>query len=225
MPSSNVVLSAAPFDDHLPKKLPRIELHHGQALWVLGQLGFQGATSKDTFYEYVKSLRKLGTPFAHGTIGYVGSGLANYTFLQLMELALVLALRVYHVVPDAVLSEVVRYRRNLYRCYRRAYLERRSGLGAPVCFVSSSSHIIQVRGAFLDLQMSFSGGKLLKFGPPKLLTPYSALELIVERDVAARAFVPMNLSLLSEKIVATALHAPEIRRGRRPASPPVVLAG
>jgi hypothetical protein len=73
-----------------------------------------------------------------------------------------------------------------------------------------------MRGAFLDLQMTFSGAKLVNFGPPKLLSSFEALKAFAARDLAARAFVPVNLSLLSERLVSTALRAPRIRRGRYP---------
>ena len=99
--------------DDLPRALPRIRLHHGQALWVLTQLGFQGAASERTFKEYIKSLRKLGTPFARGEVGPSRRSRANYSFYHLMELALILTLRVYHVVPDSVLTELVQHRRTL----------------------------------------------------------------------------------------------------------------
>ena len=112
----------------LPEMLPKIGLRHGEALWVLSRLGFQGNASKSTFYEYIKSLRKLGTPFERGKIGYGRRGLANYSYGHLMELSLALTLRVYHVVPDTVLTDVVRCRKTLYQCYRRAYIERSSGL-------------------------------------------------------------------------------------------------
>src|SRR5712691_5426273 len=121
-----------PLSGDLPKALPNIGLQHGEALWVLARLGFQGAASKSTFYEYIKSLRKLGTPFERGKIGMVGRRLANYSYCHLMELALALTLRVYHVVPDSVLTEIVRYRASLYRHYRRAYADRCTGLGAPL---------------------------------------------------------------------------------------------
>src|SRR6266700_3936827 len=121
----------------LPMSLPHIELHHGEALWVLARLGFQGAASKSTFYEYIKSLRKLGTPFEPGKIGFARRGLANYSYYHLMELALALTLRVYHVVPDSVLAEIIRYRMSLYRHYRRAYAERCTGLGAPLAVETS----------------------------------------------------------------------------------------
>jgi hypothetical protein len=73
-----------------------------------------------------------------------------------------------------------------------------------------------MRGAFLDFQMTFSGAKLVNFGPPKLPSSFEALKVFAERDLAARAFLPINLSLLSERRVSTALRAPPIRRGRHP---------
>jgi hypothetical protein len=202
------------FED-LPKSLPVIELHHGEALWVLSRLGFQGEASKSTFYEYIKSLRKLGAPFDRGSIGYIRRGLANYSYCHLMELALVLTLRVYYVVPDSLLAEIIKHRQTLYRHYRRAYAERSSGIGAPIAVRESGDIAIRMRGAFLDLQMSYSGGKLEKFGPPRLLAPFEALSVFVKRDVAARALLPINLSILSERLISTALHAPVIRRGPR----------
>jgi hypothetical protein len=61
--------------------LPPIKLHHGEAVWVLARLGFQGKANKSTFYEYIKSLRKLGTPFEPGRIGFGRRGLANYSYV------------------------------------------------------------------------------------------------------------------------------------------------
>jgi hypothetical protein len=204
--------------EDLPKSLPGIELHHGATLWVLSRLGFQGTASKSTFYEYIKSLRKLGTPFDHGTIGFARRGLANYSYCHIMELALALTLRVYHAVPDSVLSEIIRNRTSLNRCYLRAYAERCTGIGAPIAVQAIGHAPIRIRGAFLDLQIDFTGGKLVKFGPPRLLSPFETLAVFAERDNTARAFQPINLSLLSERLVSTALRAPLIRRGPRPRS-------
>jgi len=201
-------------EEQLPKVLPAIRLHHGEALWVLARLGFQGKASKSTFYEYIKSLRKLGTPFEHGTIGHGRRRLANYSYCHLMELALVLTLRVYHVVPDSILAQIIRYRRTLYRYYHRAYADRE--LRARMSVQASKRVPIEVRGIFLDLQINFSGGTLTSFGPPKLLSAFEGLAAFAKRDIAARALLPINLSVLSERVVSTALRAPLIRSGPRP---------
>jgi hypothetical protein len=131
-----------------------------------------------------------------------------------MELALVLTLRVYHVVPDSILAEIIRYRRTLYRYYRRAYADRE--LRTRISVQSSKRLPIEVRGIFLDLQINFSGGTLTGFGPPRLLSPFEGLVAFAERDIAARAMLPINISLLSERLVSTALQAPVIRTGPRP---------
>lgn len=202
----------------LPRLLPEIALSHGRAVWVLREMGFQGGASETTFYEYIKSLRKFGVPFRHGEVGLVRRGRANYGYDQLMELALVLTLRVYHVVPDAVLAEIIRFRKPLRRLYRRGYTLRQRGIGAPRRIASSDGDVIEMKGAYLDLQINFAGGRLVRFGPPRLISPFAALRIYAERDLAARAFLPIRLSGLSEKMVALALSAPPIRRGPRPTS-------
>ncbi len=203
--------------DSLPEELPDLKLHHGQALWLLTELGFRGTTTQTTFYEYVKSLRKLGIPFGAAEIGHRHRGLSkNYSYYHLMELALALSLRVYHIVPDSVLMEIIRHRKRLYGHFRRAYAERSSGRGEPVVFEINGQPPVRMRGIFLDLQLNFSGGRLVRFGPPKPLSPYQAVSVYADCDLAARAQLPIGLSVLSERVVALALRAPLIRRSARP---------
>jgi hypothetical protein len=195
---------------------PDIKLHHGSAIWVLSHLGFRGATSHATFKEYIKSLRKLGIPFSREPRRHTRRGISKvYSYNHMMELALVLSLRVYHAVPDSVLAEIIRYRKRLYRHYQQAYVDRHAGEGAPIAVEINGHAPLLMRGLFLDLQMNFSGGRLVRFGPPKSLSPAQALANYAGHDVAARAFLPLNLSLLAERVVRVSLHAPVIRSGPR----------
>lgn len=198
--------------NQLPAILPKIALNHGRAIWVLQKLGFQGRTSDSTFYEYIKSLRKLGTPFRRGEIGLARRGRDNYAYYHVMELALALTLRVYHAVPDTVLTQIIRHRSSLYRHYRRAYTERCSGLGARTEVHTNTGSIFALSGVFLDLQINFSGGRLVSFGPPKVISPAQALQSFAERDLAARAFLPINLSNLAERVITLAKIAPLAHR-------------
>jgi len=188
----------------LPEKLPKIEVNYGQALSILRRLGFQGAASDSTFNEYIKSLRKFGIPFERGEVGLQRRGRANFTYGHLMELALVLTLRVYNAVPDLLLAEIIRHRDELRRFYGTAYSARCSGPGAPMSFKIPKRERIEIRGVYVDLQINFSGGRLTNFGPVKLLSAPTALMAFVERGVAARALLPINLSRLSEQIVIAA---------------------
>jgi hypothetical protein len=201
-------------DDLLPIGLPRIRLRHGQVLWLLTKLGYRGAVSKSVFFEYIKSLRKLGIPFGHQRFQTKRSKrLAQYSYCHLMELATVLSLRVYHVVPDAILRGIASHREQLYRFYRRAYAERRSGAGKPTLIKVKSREPIELRGLFLDLNIQFAGGQLIRFGPPKLLSSTETLARFSKTAISGRAFLPLALSLVSEQVAASALRAPQIHSG------------
>lgn len=195
-----------------PDEEPRIRLRHGQAVWLLSQLGFQGGASDKTFYEYVKSLRKLGLPFPRERRKAGSPRLVNYGFGHLMELALALSLRVYHGLPDAVLVELIRHREELYSFYLQAYWRRATGVGAKIR-VEGASTSFEVQGAFLDLQINYNGGALASFGPPRLLSPSEAIKVYATSTPAARAMLPIKLSDLAESIVELAGRAPSVRSG------------
>lgn len=200
----------------LPDKVPPLRLRHGQALWLLTELGYRGTASRGTFYEYIKSLRKLGIPFGHVKFQTEhGRRLADYSYFRMMELAVALSLRVYHVVPDSVLRGIIRYRGDLDRFYRRAYEQRHSGAGQPIVIAAGHDKPIALRGLFLDLNIKFSGGRLVRFGPPRLLSAIEALKQFSESIALTRPFTPISLSILSEQIISLALQAPEIRSGPR----------
>jgi hypothetical protein len=201
----------------LPIKLPSIELRHGQVLWLLTELGYGTGVGRSTFFEYVKSLRKVGIPFPRRSFRSKPKTLASYSYYDVMELALTLSLRLYHVVPDSVLNEVIRNRSRLHQLYRKAYANRLTGKGSAIALKTPGRRgVIELRGLFLDLDIRFSGGRLVSFGPPKLLTPADVLAMFAHRMVSGRMFLPFSLSMLSEQVVLLALRAPTIRRGPRP---------
>jgi hypothetical protein len=202
----------------LPSTLPDINLNHGQMLWMLSKLGFRGTASESTFREYIKSLRKLGTPFEPRKIGLLRRGRVNYNYSHLMELVLTLTLRVYHVVPDSLLKQIILNRRSLNRLYRRAYTERCTGIGAPVVLRGRGRIPISTRGVFLDLRIDFSGGRLVSFGPPRSLTPLEALRIFTESHLAARTLLPINLSLIAEQVVEQSQCAASSYRRRNAAA-------
>jgi hypothetical protein len=200
-----------PATSSLPKRLPVFHLRYGQVLWLLTELGYGEGTSKDAFHEYMKSLRKLGIPFGNERFQTkYRRRLAQHSYYHIMELAVALSLRVYHVVPDSVLRGLIRYRRELHELYRRAYFERCRGSGRPVILPAAKGKRIEIRGVFLDLRITFRGGHLIRIGPPRLLSSIGALG---EFSRSAGPSLLIGLSHLSEQIVALALRAPDIRSG------------
>lgn len=193
--------------------VPDIELTHGRAVWVLEAMGFSAGVGSDTFNHYIKSLRKLGVPFGPGEGGTGTGRTVHYAFCHLVELCLALTLRVYGALPDSVLRELKTYRRELYAMYRRAYLEHRTGLGAPVQITVSGLDRFEMSGIYLDLKIRVGGGRAVEFGPPRLLSPFEALRLYSAIDTPARAHLPVNLSALTIALVEGAQAAPNIHRG------------
>ena len=193
--------------------VPDLQLTHGRSLWVLNEMGFGAGVTSGTFNYYVKSLRKLGVPFAAGEIK---SGLhrpVHYAFNHMMELALALSLRVYGTLPDPVLKGIVQFREELYPLYRRAYVEYTTGLGMPVTICTADRTGFEMRGVYLDLKIRFGGGRTLEFGPPRLISPFDAVQLYAKLEAPSRSHLPLNLSSLAVRLVECAEAAPNIRRG------------
>jgi hypothetical protein len=196
--------------------VPDLSLSYGQVLWLLLSLGYGSGVRESTFHEYIKSLRKLGIPFGRKSAPAKSRVRANYLYSHIMELALILSLRVYHVVPDAVLCEVDKHRAQLERQYRKAYECRASGRGTTVRLTTGSGREIELRGLFIDLGIRFSGGRMSGFGPPRLLSPIQVLMQFARRGGSADMLLPINLSLLAERVVTLALSPPRKRRRSPP---------
>lgn len=199
--------------DHLPERVPPISLRYGQTIWLLTELGLRGPVSKSTFHEYLKALRKLGIPFGREKFRTAHRRrLAYYSYFDLMELALTLSLRVYHVVPDSIIKGIARHRDSLHRLFRRAYEQRDGGTEEPLIVGRRSAEPVVLRGLFLDLNIRFAGGHLVRFGPLELLCPLEAVRRFSESLVSARPLAPINLSFLSGRVVMLALNAPPNQR-------------
>jgi hypothetical protein len=199
--------------------LQAIQMTHGQVLWILSEFGFRTGVTPETFNYYIKSLRKLGVPFVRGETGLMSGRLAWYSFNHVMELSIVLSLRVYAILPDLVVGGLIRFRRKLYDAYRRAYLESDAGTGAPIVVGAEGvQHRFTMRGVYLDLQLAYSTGQLVSIGPPRILTPFEALEWFATTASPARAHPPLNVSEIALRLADLMEHAPRIRRGPKPLS-------
>lgn len=199
-------------------EIEAIHLSHGQALWVLSQLGFSAGVTAGTFNYYIKSLRKLGVPFKRGEYGLGRARLAKYSFNHLMELSVALSIRVYGILPDVVVRGLTRFREDLYTCYRKAYLESGCGSGAPI-FISAAGCRdpgFSMRGVYLDLQLTYAAGQLSSIGPPQTLKPFEALAWLAQAEAPARAHPPLNLSQTAVKVAELMKRAPRFRRGPKP---------
>lgn len=189
-----------------PLPAPSLEfgLSYGQSLDMLERLGFADGISRTTLGYYLKSLRKLGVPFDRLSAQGEKRLLATFTYYHLMELSLLLTLRVYWTLPDAVLEHIRAQRDRLYTFYRRAFLEANHGYGAPIKVTLSTGEAFMISGVFLDPGISYAGGQLLLAKPPSLLKPSQALRSFGVGSSAKRSALPINLSELALRLVEAA---------------------
>ncbi len=200
------------------RALDDLTLRHGQALWVLNELGLSAGVARVTFNEYIKSLRKLGVPFKRGEPGLGPQRLAGYSFIHLMELSLILGTRVYGVLPDVVAHALISFRGDLRGYYYKAFPERDCGLGAPI-FVTTGGRKnsgFRMSGVYLDLQLTYSAGQLSSIGPPEIMVPFGALERFAQPVSPPRPLTPLNLSNIAVKVAELMTRAPPIRSGPSP---------
>lgn len=193
--------------------VPDVQLTHGRAVGVLQTMGFSAGVTRPTFNHYIKSLRRLGVPFAHGKAGTGVGKPVRYSYNHLMELCVALTLRIYGSLPDPVLVGIIQFREELYALYRRAYLEYATGLGAPVRIRAEGRAEFEMSGVYLDLRIQFGGGRAIEFGPPRVLSPFEALRVYAKLETPGRAHLPFNLSTLAIALVECAETAPKFRRG------------
>ena len=195
--------------------VPDVQLTHGKAVWVLAAIGFSAGVTPITFNHYIKSLRVLGVPFDRSEMGTGVGRPVRYSYNHLMELCVALTLRVYGALPDPILLGIIHYRHELYKLYRRAYIEYDTGLGEPVVVTAKHRASFDMRGVYLDLRIRFGGGRAIEFGPPKAISPFEALRIYSKLDTPGRAHLPFNLSDLAIAMVEYAEQAPNTRRRRQ----------
>jgi hypothetical protein len=196
--------------------VPELALSHGQTLWLMDQLGLRHDVSASTFNHYVKSLRKLGIPFDKGKGQSEGRRPVTYDFEDLMELTIALILRVYGTFHGTIVTGLRQFLVELRPMYRQGYLDSLKRLYPATRLSERGGDSIKSSGLYLDLNIRYSLSQTIEFGPPKLLSPFEALKAYALSECPATSYLPLNISLVAQMIVAGTRSVPPLqRRGRR----------
>jgi hypothetical protein len=192
-----------------------LALTHGQAVWVLRQMGFRTGDRDSAFNSYIKYLRRSGLPFAKDEQGGGPGHNLFYRYEHLMELAVALALRAQAILPTDIVQILANLRTKLRPIYRRAFIEKESGLGAPCPIEIPGKRKFMMAGVYLDLNLSYVETGFLLHAEPRAIGPADALELFGTVHRAQHRRGPINLSELAEDVVRLGTNAPQIKRGRQ----------
>jgi len=195
--------------------VPKFALTHGQAVWVLSNMGFRTGDSRSAFNSYIKHLRRAGLPFAKDEIGVGAGHNVIYRYEHLMELAVALALRTQAILSRDIIEILAAQRTKLRPIYRKAYVEKDSGLGAPCEVKVTGMRPFNVTGVYVDLGLMYMETGFLLRGPLKALGPADAVERFGTAHMLQHVRGFFNLSEPAEDVVRLATNAPAIRRGRQ----------
>jgi hypothetical protein len=198
-----------------PIRIDRLALSHGRARWVLSDLGLHAGEDEPTFDAYLKSLRRDGVPFARDELGVGAGHNLIYRYPHLMELAVALALRTQGILSRHIVALLAHYRSILRPHYRRAWLERNAGLGAPRKVVIDGTTERRISGTYLDLRLGYTPTGVLNMIEPELVDPVEAFEGYMAFHQRVYPRPPLPISQIAEDVVRLAEAAPEIKRGRR----------
>jgi hypothetical protein len=193
-------------------ELPRLALKHGQTIWLMAQLGLHNGASTSTFNYYVKSLRKLGIPIEKGKDQSQGHRHVTYNFEELMELAIVLLLRVYGVLPDPIVTGIRDFRHVLRPIYQQAYFDLSKQRYPSARLSARSRNTVVFSGLFLDLNIRYTAGKMTEFGPPRMLSPFEAATIFARMEIPARSYLPLNVTPIARMIIERSRVLPPMRR-------------
>lgn len=198
---------------HSRQTVPRLALSHGQTLRLLSELGFREGVSESTFNHYLKSLRKLGVPFEYGKDKSQARRYVTYSFEELMELSIALLLRVYWTIPDKIITRLREWRNELRRIYREAYFELTIHKYPPAKIIAPNGSRATINGLYLDLNIRYSAGQMIEFGPPRAISPFEAASRYASTLTPARSYLPLNVSIVAGMIAARAPDVPSVPRG------------
>jgi hypothetical protein len=196
------------------REVPPLNLSHGQALWVLENMGFRTGDTPTAFNAYLMGLRRAGLPFAEGELGQGPGHNVTYRFEHLMELTVALALRAQAILPRDVVNVLAQSRPRLRQIYRRAWTDRKSGLGAPEWIVPGKQPRFQLQGIYLDLRLMHVETGFFLHASPIALGPGQYIGRASTKNILQHMRDPLPISDMAEKIVELAAGAPEVRRGR-----------
>jgi hypothetical protein len=195
--------------------LDSIALSHGQARWLFAEGLHLSDTPDSAFDSYLKFLRRGGVPFGSGeTPGGPGINVV-YRYHHLMEVVLALALHRQAILKGDVVGLLVEMREELRPLFRRAWLERASGLGASVPVKVGAGKGFRASGLWLDLGLHYIPGGPLATTGPKLLGPEEAIKFACTLYRQQHYRDPIRISDYADDVVRLAPEAPEVRRGRQ----------
>lgn len=195
------------------KRLDRISLTHGQAIWVIEAMQIAGWLDTAGLNAVVKKLRRHWVPFSEEELEKPQWEGVRYGFEHLLEVVVALRMTADGMAFRHIVSLLASHRKKLRPIYRRAFLEAEGGLGAPVEIRSADGRNMSISGVYLDFSAAARINGMLASLAPTALGPWDALQRYMGLYVGLHMFPLIRISQLATEAVRLAEAAPEVKRG------------
>ena len=130
----------------------------------------------------------------------------------------------YGSLPDVVSNGLRSFRDDPRPIYRQAYLNSLKRVYPAARVSTADGERLTVQGLFLDLNIRYSAGQAIRFGPPKALSPFEALSVFAHSEIAGNRSLPLNITAVAQMITERARQTPTkfgaVFYARRAASTP-----
>jgi hypothetical protein len=197
------------------RRLDRIFLTHGQAIWVIEAMQVAGWLDTAGLNAVVKKLRRHWIPFSEEELEKPKWEAVRYGFEHLLEVAVALKMTADGMAFRHIVSLLTSHRKKLRLVYRRAFVEAEGGLGAPVEIRAADGRSMTISGLYLDFSSTARIDGMLTSLAPTALGPWEALQRYMGVYIGVQMFPVIRISQLATEAVRLGEAAPEVKRGRK----------
>ena len=195
-----------------------ISLTHGQVLQTIEAMHIAEWLDRSALDSILKKLRRDLVPFTADELDKPHWEQLRYHYVHLIECVVAIKMMAEGIAHRHIVGLLTFDRPKLRDAYKKAFFEANEGLGNPVVLKHPGGQEIRISGLYLDFMAKVNALGVLSTVGPCLLDPWQALNRYMGLYNGLHPMPPIRLSNLATEAVRLAVHMPELKRGRKPAS-------
>ena len=192
---------------------------HGQVLQTIEAMHIAEWLDRPALDSILKKLRRDSVPFTAEELDKPQRDQVRYGYVHLAECVVAIKMMAEGIAHRHIVGLLTGDRPKLREAYKIAFSEASSGLGQTTAIKHADGREIHIGGVYLDFMASINKLGVLMSAGPRLLDPWQALNRYMGQYIGMHPLPPIRLTDLVTEAVRIAVRMPELKRGRKPASP------
>ena len=195
-----------------------LSFSHGQVLQTIEAMHIAEWLDRQALDSILKKLRRDLVPFTADELDKPNWEQLRYHYVHLIECVVAIKMMADGIAHRHIVGLLTFDRPKLREAYKTAFYEANTGLGKPVLIKHPDGREVHISGLYLDFMASINKLGVLMSHGPRLLDPWQALNRYMGLYSGLHPLPFIRLSDLATEAVHFAVHMPELKRGRKPAS-------